>query len=355
MERARGGLGLGLLAACATLSAAAIVSSCSKESSSAAPAGAVAAGAPAAAGSATPVKRRWFIGATIDRLSNDYFVKIKEGIEARAKERGVEVSVQDARGDDAEQLTQVENFIRQKVDAIIIAAVNDEVPALVEAVKQARAQGMKVVAQSQLLSSADVYVSIRQHDYGAVGGEMGGAWIRDRLHGEANFAILGDPQRPTILEREKGLEDGVRKLAPKAKLVARIQAPSPEKARSNTEAALQQNPELQVLVAFNDESAVAAANAIVAKAGAEAAKSKTRYAVFGLDAIPAALDLLGDPASPLRGTVDIDPFGNGSRDLDVALDLLEGRPVEGAIPGEGGQSYLPVAMKPVTEKDLPRK
>lgn len=352
MERARGGVGSGLLAACAAIAAAAILTSCSKEPSSGASA---TAGTTAAAGSATPEKRRWFIGASIDRLSNDYFVKIKEGIEARAKERGVEVSCQDARGDDAEQLQQLENFIRQGVDAIIIAAVNDEVPALVEAVKQARAKGMKVVAQSQLLSSADVYVSIRQHDYGAVGGEMGGAWIRDRLNGEACYAILGDPQRPTILDREKGLEDGVKKLAPKAKLVARIQAPNPEKARSNTEAALQQNPEIQVLVAFNDESAVAAANAIVAKAGAEAAKSKTRYAVFGLDAIPAALDLLGDPASPLRGTVDIDPFGNGKRDLDVALDLLEGRKVEGAIPGDGGQSYLPVTMKPLTEKDLPRK
>ena len=339
MARARGGVGVGLLAAGALLAA---LSACSREP---------AAGASAAGASSTP-KKRWFIGATIDRLSNDYFVKIKEGIEARAKELGVEVNVQDARGDDAVQLQQLENFIRQEVDAIIIAAVNDDVPALEEAVTRARAKGMKVVAQSQLLKTADVYVSIRQHDFGEAGGEMGGAWIRDHLNGEANFAILCDPQRPTILERERGLEDGVLKIAPKAKLVARIQSPTPEKARSNTEAALQQNPELEVLVAFNDDSAVAAANAIVAKAGGEAAKSKTRYAVFGLDAIPAALDSIGDPASPLRGTVDIDPFGNGKRDLDIALDLLEGRKVEGAIAGTNGQAYVPVAMKAVTAKEL---
>jgi ribose transport system substrate-binding protein len=346
MAHARRAVGVVRLAVCASV---ALLVACSREP---------AAGVPATAGAASaaaPAKKRWFIGATIDRLSNDYFVKIKEGIEARARERGVEVSVQDARGDDAVQLQQVENFIRQEVDAIIIAAVNDDVPALEEAVRQARARGMKVVAQSQLLKTADVYVSIRQHDYGEAGGEMGGAWIRDHLNGEANFAVIGDPERPTILEREQGLRDGVLKLAPKAKLVANIPAPTPEKARSNTEAALQQNPELQVLVAFNDDSAVAAANAIVAKAGQEAAKSKTRYAVFGLDAIPAALDSIRDPASPLRGTVDIDPFGNGKRDLDVALDLLEGRKVEGAIAGEGGQEYLPVAMKPITGKDLAGK
>lgn len=307
-----------------------------------------------ASAGATP-KKAWRIGASIDRLSNDYFVKIKEGIEARAKELGVEVNCQDARGDDSVQLAQIENFINQGVDAIIIAAVNDDVPALENAVREARAKGMKVVAQSQRLKTADVYVSIRQHDYGEVGGEMGGAWIRDHLNGEANFAVVGDPERPTILEREQGLKDGVLKIAPKAKFVATIPAPTPEKARSNTEAALQQNPELQVLVAFNDDTAVAAANAIVAKAGGDAAKNRTRYAVFGLDAIPAALDSIEDPASPMRGTVDIDPFGNGRKDLDVAIALLEGKKIADAIPGEHGQDYVPVAMKPVTAKDLAGK
>jgi ribose transport system substrate-binding protein len=310
---------------------------------------------PGAADAAAGGGKQWLIGASIDRLSNDYFVKIKDGIEARAKELGVTVNCQDARGDDSVQLAQIENFIRQGVDAIIIAAVNDDVPALEEAVTRARAKGMKVVAQSQRLKTADVYVSIRQHDYGEVGGEMGGAWIRDHLGGEAHFAVVGDPERPTILEREQGLKDGVLKIAPKAKFVATIPAPTPEKARSNTEAALQQNPELQVLVAFNDDTAVAAANAIVAKAGGDAAKSKTRYAVFGLDAIPAALDAIKDPSSPLRGTVDIDPFGNGRKDLDVAVALLEGKKIADAIPGEHGQDYVPVAMQPVTAKDLAGK
>src|SRR6185369_5848225 len=92
-------------------------------------------------GGAAP-KKKWFVGASIDRLSNDYFAKIKQGIEARAQELGLEVSVQDARGDDATQLQQIENFTRQKVDALIVAAVNDDVPALEEAVARARAQGV---------------------------------------------------------------------------------------------------------------------------------------------------------------------------------------------------------------------
>jgi len=297
-------------------------------------------------GGAAP-KKKWFVGASIDRLSNDYFAKIKQGIEARAQELGLEVSVQDARGDDATQLQQIENFTRQKVDALIVAAVNDDVPALEEAVARARAQGVKVVAQSQRLKTADVYVSVSQHAYGQAGGEMAGAWIRDHLGGKALVAVIGNPERPTIFERVQGLKDGVKKLAPDARVDVTIAAPTPEKARSNTEAALQQNPDLAVLVSFNDDNAIAAANAIVAKVGADAAKAKPRYAVFGLDAIPAALDALKDPASPLRGTVDIDPFGNGKVDVDCAVALLEGKAIAGAAAGDGGQLYLPVAMKPV--------
>ncbi len=308
-----------------------------------------------AVGDGAAPKKKWFVAASIDRLSNDYFAKIKQGVEARAKELGLEVSVQDARGDDATQLQQIESFIRQKVDALIVAAVNDDVPAIEEAVTRARAAGIKVVAQSQRVKTADVYVSIRQHDYGEVGGEMAGAWIRDHRKGKAVVGLIGNPERPTIAERVQGLKDGVKKLAPDAQIDVTIAAPNPEKARSNTEAALQQHPDLAVLVSFNDENAIAAANAILAKAGSDAAKAKERYAVFGLDAIPAALDALRDPASPFRGTVDIDPFGNGKVDVDCAVALLEGKPVAGAVGGAGGQLYLPVAMKPITPDAEPAK
>jgi ribose transport system substrate-binding protein len=291
------------------------------------------------------------IGATIDRLDNDYFVKIKQGIEARAKELGLDLSIQDARGRDDLQLQQIETFLTQKVDAIIVAAVNDDVPAIEEAVSRARAAGIKVVAQSQRVKTADLYVSIRQRDYGLVGGRSAGEWIRDRLGGEAQVGFLGWPERPTIHERVEGLKAGVREKAPRATCVADVAAPAADKARANTEAALQQNPGLRVFVAFNDDSALAAARALADRFGERASKAANEFAVFGLDAIPGAVAELDDPKSPLRGTVDIDPFGNGRVDVDAAVALLEGKEVAGATKGEGGQLWLPVAMKPLTAKD----
>jgi ABC-type sugar transport system substrate-binding protein len=297
--------------------------------------------------------RSWRIGATIDRLDNDYFVKIKQGIEARARELGLEVSVHDARGRDDVQLQQLEVFITQKVDAIILAAVNDDVPAIEETVARATAAGIRVVAQSQRVKTADVYVSIRQRDYGLVGGRMAGAWIRDHAGGKAVVGLIGWPERPTIHDRVQGLKEGVLEKAPQAVIATEnIAAPTADKAQSNTEAALQQWPELRVLVAFNDDSALAAANALIARFGERASKAAGEFAVFGLDAIPGAIAALSDPRSPFRGTVDIDPFGNGKVDVDAAVALLERRPVKDAQPSQAGQLYVPVAMTPVTAKDL---
>ena len=292
---------------------------------------------------------RYTIGATIERNENDYFAKIRDGIEARGRELGLDVSMQNAQGRDDLQLQQLETFINQKVDAIIIAAVNDDVPAIEETVARARAAGIKVVAQSQRVKTADVYVSIRQRDYGQTGGRMAGAWIRDTLGGKANVATLGMPERPTILERVTGLKEGVLENAPAAVVVADIPAPNAEKAQTTVEAALHQWPELRVFVAFNDDTALSAANALVARYGERASKASREFAVFGLDAVPAALDAIRDPKSPFRGTVDIDPFNNGRLDVDAAVALLEGRPIAGAVADESGQLYLPVAMKPVTE------
>jgi ABC-type sugar transport system substrate-binding protein len=294
--------------------------------------------------------RRFAVGATIDRLDNDYFVKIKQGIESRGKELGLDLSVQDARGRDELQLQQLESFIAQKVDAIVIAAVNDDVPAIEETVARARQAGIKVVAQSQRVKTADVYVSIRQRDYGLVGGRMAGEWIRDHLGGQTQVGVIGWPERPTIHERVQGLKDGLLEKAPNAKLVTDIAAPNAEKAQTTVEAALQQWPEMRVLVAFNDDTALSAANALIARFAERATKPKGEFAVFGLDAIPGALDAIADPKSPFRGTVDIDPYGNGRVDVDAAVALLEGKPIAGLLTTEEGQAYLPVAMKPVVEK-----
>jgi ABC-type sugar transport system substrate-binding protein len=57
------------------------------------------------------------IGVSIINFDNNFQNLLKQGMEARAKELGVDIQVEDAQNDVGKQLDQVKNFIANGVDA----------------------------------------------------------------------------------------------------------------------------------------------------------------------------------------------------------------------------------------------
>ncbi|MDI6835084.1 MAG: substrate-binding domain-containing protein, partial [Rhizobiaceae bacterium] len=66
--------------------------------------------------SAEEVKK---IGLAVSNLQADYFNQIKIGVEAYAKEKGIEVITVDAKNDSATQVSQVQDLLTQDIDAFI--------------------------------------------------------------------------------------------------------------------------------------------------------------------------------------------------------------------------------------------
>ncbi|MEI6196742.1 MAG: substrate-binding domain-containing protein, partial [Verrucomicrobiota bacterium] len=60
------------------------------------------------------------IGVTLLNLSNEFIVTLNQAMAAKAKELGVKLIVNDAQRSADRQNQQVESFIAQKVDAIIL-------------------------------------------------------------------------------------------------------------------------------------------------------------------------------------------------------------------------------------------
>ena len=61
------------------------------------------------------------VGYTVQSMENAYFVSIVEGMKAAAKEKGIELVVADAAADASKHISQIEDFVSQGVDAIIIS------------------------------------------------------------------------------------------------------------------------------------------------------------------------------------------------------------------------------------------
>ena len=102
-----------------------------------------------------PVK----IGFSMDTLKEERWQRDKELVEKRAKEKGVQLIVDVANGDDARQISQAENMLTQGVDVLIVAPHNAVAAAAI--VEAAHRQGVPVISYDRLIRNSDVdlYVS----------------------------------------------------------------------------------------------------------------------------------------------------------------------------------------------------
>lgn len=64
------------------------------------------------------------IGVSIARVDDNFMTYVRRALEAAANKAQVNVQFEDAQGDVVRQLDQVEGFLNQKVDAIIVLPVD---------------------------------------------------------------------------------------------------------------------------------------------------------------------------------------------------------------------------------------
>src|SRR5699024_9180809 len=93
------------------------------------------------------------VGVTFSDLSNPVWAELVEEARSYGAELGLDVSYVDAQGNASEQVTQIENFIQQDVDAVIVSAVESN--ALESVTKQAQDADIKVVGYTQTLENYD--------------------------------------------------------------------------------------------------------------------------------------------------------------------------------------------------------
>jgi len=252
-------------------------------------------------------------------MDNPYFIAVKKGFEERAKELGIETVVNDAKYDAATQLSQVENYISEKVDAIAISPIDQK--GIEGVVEQARAANIVTVSQAQPIENADGNLIVNEYQYGVANGTNAAKWINEKLNGEAEVLIIAQDNVESVKQRGNGLEDTIKKLAPKAKIVARQTGDTPELAMKITETVLQAHPNVKVIAATNDSGALGAFEAVKAMN-----KATPDFYVGGADATEQALAKMKEEGSIFRSTIDIDPYGTGKKLVDMMLEYVKEGP-----------------------------
>ena len=120
---------------------------------------------------------------------NPFFVKMKEGAEARAKELGVKLSFFAGKvdGDHETQVRAVETCIASGAKGILIAA--SDTKAIVPVLKNAQDNGLLVIALDTPLEPISAADSTFATD-NFKAGELGGAWVAAKLGADAANAKI---------------------------------------------------------------------------------------------------------------------------------------------------------------------
>ena len=192
------------------------------------------------------------------------------------------LQIADGAGNVNTQTSQVDNFITQKVDLILISPF--EASPLTPVVARAMKAGIPVIEldRKTVGDPGKDYTAFIGGDNYKIALEAGNYTADTLLPGGGDVAVLeGLPSSTPAVERLNGFKDGVKENA-KIKIVAEQAADwLPDKAQTAFSAMLQAHPDIKVVYASND---MMAAGARLAAKGA--GKKDGEIKIIGTDGLP---------------------------------------------------------------------
>ncbi|AYN41254.1 transporter [Streptomyces dangxiongensis] len=265
-------------------------------------------------GSSSSAKPR--MGLSLSTLNNPFFVQIRTGAQAEAERLGIDLTVTDAQNDASQQANQLQNFTSSRLGAVIVNPVDSD--AAGNSVKAADRAGIPVIAVDRGVNKASVDALVASDN--VAGGELAAKTIAEKLGGSGRIVILqGQAGTSAARERAQGFANGL-KAYPGIRVLAQQPADFDRtKGLDVMSNLLQAHPDVQGVVAANDEMALGAIKALGSRAGRS-------VQVVGFDGTPDGLTAVKD--GTLYASVAQQPAQLGRTAVDNALKAVRGKKVE---------------------------
>lgn len=221
----------------------------------------------------------YLIGMSQANVAEPYRQQMDDDIRAAAEEiPQFEVVFADAAQDNSQQVADVENFLTQGIDLLIISP-NEAAP-LTDVVSRAYDQGIPVVVLDRMIEG-DSYTTFIGGDNEAIG-EAAGEYVATELlpDGGNVVELQGLPGSTPAQQRADGFRAGIEGTEGIEIIAEGVGNWLREEGQSQMEAILQANPEIDVVYAHNDPMAEGAYLA------AQSAGRAEEMEFIGIDALP---------------------------------------------------------------------
>jgi inositol transport system substrate-binding protein len=272
------------------------------------------------------------LGVSIISFDNNFQNLLKQGMEARAKELGVDIQIEDAQNDVGKQLDQVKNFIASGVDAIVLTIVDSSAgDAITAAAAEAKVPLVYVNVEPANLTKLpgnQAYVGSNEIESGTLGAFEACKMLRAKGlgNGANGYVLIGDLAHQASVQRTKDVKDIV--ATDMCKFINLVHEQEGKWARNNAQDIMTNwmstGEKIDVVFANNDEMAIGAIQAMKATS-----MSMDDVIVVGVDATQDALQAMK------AGELDITVFQNakaqGGGGVDAALALAKGEKVNSPV------------------------
>ncbi|WP_434557520.1 sugar ABC transporter substrate-binding protein [Pseudomonas sp. Z5-35] len=266
------------------------------------------------------------IGVSMSQFDDTWLTYLRESMDKKAKALpdGVTLQFEDARSDVVKQLSQVESFISQKVDALIVNPV--DTAATQRITKAAVAAGIPLVYVNRRPDDPKLpegVVTVASDDLEA--GRMQMQYLADKMGGKGDIVILlGDLANNSTTNRTKGVKEVLAKY-PGIKIEQEQTGTwSRDKGMTLVNDWLTQGRDFQAVVSNNDEMAIGAAMALKG-----AGKEKGSVLIAGVDGTPDGLNAI--KKGEMAVSVFQDAKGQADGSIDTAVKMAKGEKTESVV------------------------
>lgn len=258
------------------------------------------------------------IGCTLQNLSEEFMTMLQGAMELQLKNYdNVKLIINDAESQSDKQASQLDSFVAQGVDAVIISPVDAD--ALASAVKTVVDAGIPVITCSADVTGDQGQVWVGSSNEN--GGEIEMKYVAEQLGGKGKIAVLRGPLGAFAEQGRFAGYETVLKEYPDIEIVFDQTGNwQREEAMSLIENLLTAGTEIDAIVCQNDGMALGALEAV------KAAGKKDQITITGIDAIVDALDSI--KAGELDATCFQDAIGQGTNALDMAIKAAKGEKIE---------------------------
>ncbi|RSJ21804.1 D-ribose-binding periplasmic protein precursor [Streptococcus sp. BCA20] len=253
------------------------------------------------------------IGATYMTMNNDFYKTLNAEIEKKTNQQGSRLYVRHPELDEGKQSQQIDYFIQEKVDVIVINPVKSDSPQILTSLNKARKAGIKIiVVDAPISKDAKVDTTIVSDNYQA--GVLIAKDMMKRL-ASANILLLEHHNAVSAMDRIQGFLDTIKGHSTYQVVSERETLGQTEESMPQVKKALDEGIQFNVVMSLNDRAAIGALAAIKDQGVTK------KITIYGVDGSPDIKNFLAN-TNDIQGTVAQSPLQMGRKVMEVIERMM---------------------------------